>query len=41
VITKKKKKTDAHFIDAMIENLKLTERPMVINGNKGVVPIFK
>lgn len=29
--------TDAELIDAMIENPKLIERPIVINGNKAAV----
>lgn len=34
---KKKTLTDAEIIQAMVENPKLIERPIVINGNKAVI----
>ncbi len=34
---KNKKLTDAEIIDLMVQNPKLIERPIVINGNKAVI----
>ena len=34
---KGKELTDAQIIDAMLENPKLIERPIIINGNKAVI----